>query len=76
IGLDKGVVDRFFPDTRSAVGGRTLGDIAIDVLERHANAYATSQDRLEFAGIYRFRKGTERHAFSPDVIRNLHKVAR
>ena len=76
IGLEKGVVDRFFPETRSAVGGRTLADIAIDVLERHANAYLTPRDRLEFAGIYRFRKGTERHAFSPDVVRNLHKVAR
>ncbi len=76
IGLDNDVVNQFFPDTRSSVGGRTLGDIAIDVIDRHNNAYSFSKNSLEFAGIYRYRKGAESHAFSPDVVRNLHKVAR
>ena len=58
------------------MGGRTLADIAADVLEHHTNAYSSPQSRLKFAGIYRFRKGTERHALSPEVVRNLHKAAR
>ena len=76
IGLDKTVVERFFSDTRASMSGRTLGDLATDVLERHAAAYGSSHDRLEFAGIYRFRKGTERHATTPEVMRHLHKAAR
>ena len=76
IGLDPSVVEGFFPGTRSSMSGRTLADIASDVLDRHANAFGSPHSRLEFAGIYRFRKGTERHASSPEVLRNLHKAAR
>jgi glutamate synthase domain-containing protein 2/glutamate synthase domain-containing protein 1/glutamate synthase domain-containing protein 3 len=76
IGLDLEVVKRFFPDTRSLVGGRKLVDLANDVLDRHRGAFGTPSEKLEFAGLYRFRKGFERHAFSPDVIRHLQKAAR
>ena len=76
IGLDADVVNRFFPDTRSLVGGRKLVDLAQDVLDRHRGAFGTPADKLDFAGFYRFRKGFERHAFSPDVIRHLQKAAK
>jgi glutamate synthase (ferredoxin) len=76
IGLDSQVVERFFPDTRSLVGGRTLEDLAKDVLDRHRAAFSSPSDKLEFAGLYRFRKGFERHAFSADVIRHLQKAAK
>jgi glutamate synthase (ferredoxin) len=76
IGLDSEVVKRFFPETRSLVGGRKLADLASDVLDRHRGAFGTPTEKLEFAGLYRFRKGFERHAFSPDVIRHLQKAAR
>ena len=76
IGLDQGVVKKFFPDTRSLVGGRTYTDLAYDVLDRHQGAFETPAEKLEFAGLYRFRKGSERHAYSPEVIRNLQKAAK
>jgi glutamate synthase domain-containing protein 2/glutamate synthase domain-containing protein 1/glutamate synthase domain-containing protein 3 len=76
IGLDASVVQRFFPDTRSLVGGRKLEDLAQDVLDRHRAAFGTHSEKLEFSGFYRFRKGFERHAFSPDVIRHLQKAAK
>jgi len=76
IGLDSDVVDRFFPDTRSRVGGRKWVDLANDVLDRHRTAFKMSPAKLGFAGFYRFRKGFERHAFSPEVIRHLQKAAR
>ncbi len=76
IGLDSEVVEKFFPDTRSLVGGRKLVDLANDVLDRHRGAFGTPAEKLEFAGLYRFRKGFERHAFSPDVIRHLQKAAK
>jgi glutamate synthase (ferredoxin) len=76
IGLDADVVQKFFPDTRSLLSGRKLVDLANDVLDRHRAAFGTPVEKLEFAGFYRFRKGHERHAFSPDVVRNLQKTAR
>jgi glutamate synthase (ferredoxin) len=76
VGLSGEVVDRFFPETRSLVGGRTLNDLEADVLERHRAAFGSPADKLEFAGQYRFRKGFERHAYTPEVIRNLQKAAR
>jgi glutamate synthase domain-containing protein 2/glutamate synthase domain-containing protein 1/glutamate synthase domain-containing protein 3 len=76
IGLHKDVVERFFPETRSLIGGRTLTDLAHDLLDRHRDAFGSPAEKLEFAGLYRFRKGFERHAYSPEVIRNLHKAAK
>ncbi len=75
IGLDREVVGKFFPDTKSLVGGRTYLDLARDALDRHMKAFGAAQAKLEFAGFYRFRKGFERHAYTPEVIRNLHKAA-
>ncbi len=76
IGLDAEVVERFFPQTRSLVGGRKWVDVVADTLERHRTAFARPSDKLEFAGLYRFRKGFERHAFAPEVIRHLQKAAK
>ncbi len=74
VGLDLEVVNRFFRETRSLVGGRTLRDLAGDVLERHRAAFGAPSENLAFAGLYRFRRGFERHAYTPEVIRNLHKA--
>src|SRR5438034_6377312 len=76
IGLDREVVDRCFPDTRSLIGGRKFVDLARDVLDRHRAAFGTPAEKLDFAGLYRFRRGFERHAYSPDVIRYLQKAAK
>src|SRR5262249_42565896 len=76
IGLNEDVVWRFFPDTRSLVGGKTCADLAADVLARHQTAFGSAAEKPDFAGLYRFRKGFERHAYSPEVIRHLQKAAR
>jgi len=76
LGLDDRVVERCFPDTRSLIGGRTWADLARDVLDRHENAFTKPGEKLEFAGFYRFRRGFERHAYSPEVIRNLQRAAK
>ncbi len=76
IGLDSQVVQTFFPDTRSQVGGRCWSDLARDVVDRHQQAFAGKDEKLDFAGFYRFRRGFERHAFTPEAIRKLQKAAR
>ena len=76
VGLDPSVVRRFFPETRSLVGGRTVEDLAKDVLDRHRLGFESDAAKPDFAGFYRFRKGFERHAFAPEAIRHLQKAAR
>ena len=76
VGLDDAVVRQFFPDTQSLVGGRKLVDLANDVLDRHRGAFGTAAEKLEFSGLYRFRKGFERHAYTPEVIRRLHQAVK
>jgi glutamate synthase (ferredoxin) len=76
IGLDRSLVDEFFPETRSLVGGRSYADLARDVLDRHCSAFREPETKLESSGFYRFRKGLERHAYSADVIRHLQKAAK
>ena len=76
IGLDRPVVERFFPETKSLVGGRTLRDLAADALDRHSEAFRKPATKPPFAGFYRYRHGFERHAFTPEVIRTLQKSAK
>ncbi len=76
IGLDQEVVKKFFPQTRSLVGGRKWVDLANDLLDRHRAAFGTPVEKPEFAGLYRFRKGFERHAYTPEVIRSLHRAVK
>jgi len=38
----------------------------------HENAFAATADEMHDAGLYRFRKGAELHANSPEVVRRLH----
>ncbi|MDR5695872.1 MAG: glutamate synthase large subunit [Armatimonadota bacterium] len=75
VGLDREVVDRYFTDTPSRLGGIGLVHLAREVLARHAQAFG-SQPALEDPGYIRFRKGGEYHAFHPDVVRALHHAVR
>jgi glutamate synthase (NADPH/NADH) large chain/glutamate synthase (ferredoxin) len=76
IGLSREVVEQFFPETKSLIGGVELADLASSVLERHRLAFEKPASKPDFSGFYRYRHGFERHAFSPDVVRKLQKAAR
>jgi glutamate synthase (ferredoxin) len=70
IGLDRLLCDRFFGGTPSAVGG-----IGLERLERQALgrlvASLGEKPELENPGFYKFRKGGEPHATSPEVVAAL-----
>src|SRR3989441_12962074 len=42
----------------------------------HQAAFSGDTEELSDAGLYRFRKGAELHASSPEVVRRLHAHAR
>ncbi|MFI5057594.1 MAG: glutamate synthase large subunit [Candidatus Acidiferrales bacterium] len=76
IGLDKDLCAEFFEDAADYPGQKTLDDLLADYLRMHTAAFAATSDELADAGLYRFRKGAELHANSPEIVRRLHAHVR
>ncbi|MDA0747355.1 MAG: glutamate synthase large subunit [bacterium] len=77
IGLKQDLISRYFTGTVSQVGGIGLEEIAQDVLDRHQEAFRIDSDsELKDAGIYRFRRDGEYHAFNPKVFKAIHALAK
>ena len=80
IGLDESVIDKYFTDTVSRVGGITIGDIQNDIENRHSKAFdplgLTTDTTLDSAGSHKFRSGKEEHLYNPQTIHLLQLAAR
>ena len=70
IGLDRRLCRRFLGGTHSAVGGVGLDRIEREALDRLAASVA-ERPELENPGFYKFRKGGEPHATTPEVVEAL-----
>jgi glutamate synthase (ferredoxin) len=70
LGLDRALVDRFFPGTPSPLGGLTLADLTWQILERRRGTAA-----IAFPGFHTYRRDGEYHANNPAVVRQLHRAA-
>ena len=74
IGLDRSVIDRYFTNTRSQVGGVCLEDIERDVRWYHDRAFDPLGMGVDYSldtiGFHRLRsgEGKERHLYSPKTI--------
>ena len=75
IGIDKSVIDKYFTDTVSRIGGITLDDIAKNVDDLHSAAYdplGLSTDlTLDSPGSHKERSGGEKHLYNPQTIHLL-----
>ncbi len=80
VGISKEVVDRYFTDTVSRVGGITLEDIANDVDALHSAAFdplGLDVDlTLDSTGSHKRRAGQEEHLYNPLTIHLLQEAAR
>ena len=72
VGLSQDVSDQLFEDASDYPGQKSLDDLLGDYLKMHKAAFSEEGDELSDAGLYRFRKGAELHATSPEVVRRLH----
>jgi glutamate synthase domain-containing protein 2/glutamate synthase domain-containing protein 1/glutamate synthase domain-containing protein 3 len=72
VGLSEQLSADFFEDAADFAGQKSLDDLLADYLKMHENAYAVAAEEMPDAGLYRFRKGAELHANSPEVVRRLH----
>ena len=79
IGLAKKTVDRYFTGTVSRIEGINLKRIAEESLRRHHRAFGESgsyKNSLMVGGEYKFRRGGERHMWTPDTISTLQRATR
>ena len=76
LGLDESICHEYFEDAGRYPGTKSLIQLLQDYLKMHAAAYAAEAEELPDFGLYRFRKGGELHASSPELIRRLHAHVR
>jgi glutamate synthase (NADPH/NADH) large chain/glutamate synthase (ferredoxin) len=77
VGLDRGVIDRYFTGTASRIGGVDLDVLARETLDRHGRAYPDAiDDLLPVGGVYAWRRDGEYHMWNPDTIALLQHSVR
>ncbi len=79
IGLSDAVVRDYFPGTSSRIGGIELSDIARESVKRlHSSKELNTErsEKLEDAGIYKWKRGGEKHIWSTKVIAQFQKSVR
>ncbi len=73
VGLSEDLCTEFFEDAADFPGQKTLDELLADYLRMHTSAFAAAPNaELGDSGLYRFRKGAELHANSPEIVRRLH----
>ena len=73
VGLSEDLCTEFFEDAADFPGQKTLDELLSDYLRMHTSAFAAAPNaELSDSGLYRFRKGAELHANSPEIVRRLH----
>src|SRR5580765_3138296 len=72
VGLCEEVCCEFFEDAADFAGQKSLDDLLSDYLRLHQEAFSKTGEEMPDAGLFRFRKGAELHANSPEVVRRLH----
>src|SRR5438309_3139054 len=76
VGLSEELCAEFFEDAADFPGQKSLDSLFADYLRMHQAAFSGDTEELSDAGLYRFRKGAELHASSPEVVRRLHAHVR
>ena len=80
IGLSKDVVDRYFTNTVSRVGGSGIKDLEKTVDDLHSSAFdplgLNTNLALTSIGAHKFRSGKEEHLYNPVTIHLLQEATR
>jgi len=79
IGLGQELVDRYFTNTVSRIGGIGIEEVALEALAHHARAYPEREGglrELDWGGQYQWRRDGEYHLFNPDTVFRLQHSTR
>ncbi len=80
IGINKDVIDKYFTNTVSRIGGIGLEDIAKEVNFLHSKAFDPLDLEIDLSldssGSHKFRSGKEEHLYNPNTIHLLQESTR
>ena len=80
IGINKDVIDKYFTNTVSRIGGIGLEDIAREVNFLHSKAFDPLDLEIDLSldssGSHKFRSGKEEHLYDPNTIHLLQESTR
>ncbi len=79
IGLERGLVDKYFRGTASQVGGIGVFEVAEEALRTHRAAFSDDpvlDSMLDAGGEYAWRVRGEEHMWTPDAIAKLQHASR
>ena len=70
VGINEGIVNKYFKGTDSRIGGIGLEEIALEALKPHKEAFIDNRDlsMLPNQGFYHYRKTGEKHSWNPETI--------
>ncbi|MGC8677592.1 MAG: glutamate synthase large subunit [Hydrogenobaculum sp.] len=71
--LNKDFVDEYFTGTPVTLEADGIEQIEESIIKRHDFAFNSEKPTLDYGGDLKFRKGGVYHAWSPHVVRALHK---
>ncbi|MDW8066659.1 MAG: glutamate synthase large subunit [Aquificaceae bacterium] len=71
--LNRDFVEEYFPGTPVTLESDGIFEVQDSLLARHDAAYEVENPQLDYGGEMKFRKGGEWHAWSPFVVKALHK---
>ncbi len=78
IGLNQEFMQKYFPGTASQIGGIGIDIIEKETLMRHFEAFDArmKSNNIDSGGQYLYRRFSENHAFSPEMVTLLQKAVR
>lgn len=79
IGLGETLVDRYFTNTVSRIGGIGIEEVAVEALANHQRAFPARDGGLEelnWGGQYQWRRDGEFHLFNPETVFRLQHSTR
>lgn len=79
VGIGDELVDKYFTDTASRIGGIGIKEVAEETLEKHKMAYPTTlggASELDAGGDYAWRREGEYHMYNPETIATMQHAVR
>ncbi|NLI20200.1 MAG: glutamate synthase large subunit [Clostridiales bacterium] len=76
VGLSRELIDEYFPQTVSPIGGIGLEGVARENAARHDSAFndPLGEETLEAGSVMQWRKGEEYHLYNPETIHLLQQA--
>src|SRR5690606_10968702 len=74
MGLDRALLDEYFPDTAAIPGAVTLETVAADAVAWHRAALAADAAVLPHPGMHGYRRDGEYHAYNPALVKAFHQA--